>query len=361
MNAPSTGRAWFRDADFESVLARAERTSNAGTWSDARRRFRSSRIARWSLNFLVALALFALLAPLLPLPSPAAMRLDKQPRAPIAVWKSLGDQNFEPQYWELGLFDRALVTARRSVFKRWETGPWLGTDAKGRDTLSRVIWGSRTSLLVALWAALTSLGVGVLYGAVAGLVGGRVDNAMMRLVDVLQSVPTIFVVIFLLSFLNPPSAQLGAERLLSREQVFYLVIGAVSWLTMARVVRGQVLSLRRTAFVESARTQGASTWWILREHVLPNVLSIVVVYVTLTLPSVILYEAFLSFLGLGLEAPRVSWGLLAADGADALNPLVSYWWLIVGPALAMGATLLALGFVGDGLRDALDIEGKADA
>ncbi len=361
MSAPTTRRAWFRDAEFESVLARAERTRSAGTWSDAHRRFRAQPIARWSLNFLVALALFSLLAPLLPLPSPAAMRLDKQPRAPVAVWKQPGDQKFEAKYWELGLFDRTLVEARRAIFKKWETGPWLGTDSKGRDTLSRVVWGSRTSLLVALWAALTSLGIGVLYGATAGLVGGRVDNVMMRVVDILQSVPTIFVVIFLLSFLNPPSAQLGAERLVSREQVFYFVIGAVSWLTMARVVRGQVLALRRTAFVESARTQGASTWWILREHVLPNVLSIVVVYVTLTLPSVILYEAFLSFLGLGLEAPRVSWGLLAADGAEALNPLVSYWWLIVGPAAAMGATLLALGFVGDGLRDALDLEGKAES
>ena len=165
----------------------------------------------------------------------------------------------------------------------------------------------------------------------------------------------IFVVIFLLSFLNAPRAVLGEARLLSREQVFFLVIGAVSWLSMARVVRGQVLSLRVSAFVEAARAQGASTLWIVRKHVWPNVLAIVVVYVTLTLPSVILYEAFLSFLGLGVEAPNVSWGLLAADGAEALNPLVNYWWLLAGPALVMAATLLALATLGDALRDALDV------
>lgn len=353
-------RGWFREADFERVLAQAERERPSGTWSDALRRFRAQRAARLSLRFLIALSLLALLAPLLPLPSPAAMRLDKQPRPPVAPWVEFGNQRFQPYYGELGALDSALLGVRRSVFGKWQTGPWLGTDAKGRDLLARIVWGSRTSLLVALWAALTSLAIGVVYGASAGLAGGRVDNALMRVVDVLQSVPTIFVVIFLLSFLNPPGAELGARRLLSREQVFFLVIGAVSWLTMARVVRGQVLSLRASAFVESARAQGASTWWILREHVLPNILSVVVVYVTLTLPAVILYEAFLSFLGLGIEAPQVSWGLLAADGAEALNPLVSYAWLIAAPALAMGATLLALGFVGDGLRDALDLKGRAE-
>ena len=218
-----------------------------------------------------------------------------------------------------------------------------------------ILWGSRTSLLVALCAALTSLSLGVAWGALAGLSGGRVDNLMMRALDVLQSIPTIFVVIFLLSFLNAPSAALGGARLLSREQVFFLVIGAVSWLSMARVVRGQVLALRSAPYVEAARAQGASLVWIVRKHVWPNVLPVVVVYVTLTLPAVILYEAFLSFLGLGVEAPNVSWGVLAADGAEALSPLVSSWWLVAAPSTALAATLLALGLVGDGLRDALDL------
>jgi len=207
---------------------------------------------------------------------------------------------------------------------------------------------------------LTSLSIGVAWGSIAGLAGRRTDNLMMRIVDVLQSVPTIFVVIFLLSFLNAPRADLAQERLLTREQVFFLVIGAVSWLSMARVVRGQVLSLRSSAFVEAARIQGASTLWIVRRHVWPNILSVVVVYVALTLPAVILYEAFLSFLGLGVEPPNVSWGLLAADGAEAINPLSTFWWLITWPALAMGATLLALGLIGDALRDALDVKGRSD-
>jgi oligopeptide transport system permease protein len=166
-------------------------------------------------------------------------------------------------------------------------------------------------------------------------------------------------VIFLLSFLAGPRADLSQERPVSREQVFFLVIGAVSWLSLARVVRGQVLSLRSSAFVEAARLQGASLVWIVRRHVAPNVLSIALVYVALMLPSVVLYEAFLSFLGLGVEAPGVSWGLLAADAAEAISPLGVPWWLVLCPSLAMGATLLALVLIGDALRDALDVKGPA--
>lgn len=352
-SSPPT-RGWFREELFERAAAQLDALRPVGLWSDVRRRMLAQGPARWSLRWLALLALLSLLVPLLPLPSPAAMALDKQPKPPVAPWVEFMNERYQPVYGELNALDRALLDVRVRAFGKRQTGPWFGTDAKGRDTLSRVLWGSRTSLLVALFAALTSLSIGVAWGATAGLSGGRVDNLMMRLVDVLQSIPTIFLVIFLLSFLNAPRAP-GTALGVSREQVFFLVIGAVSWLPMARVVRGQVLTLRSAAFVEAARSQGASTIWIVRQHMLPNVLPIVLVYVTLTLPAVILYEAFLSFLGLGVEAPGVSWGVLAADGAEAINPLSTFWWLPLAPALAMGATLLALGLLGDALRDALDL------
>ena len=196
--------------------------------------------------------------------------------------------------------------------------------------------------------------IGVFYGAFSGLVGGRIDNLMMRTVDILYSIPFIFVVIFLITLIGDYRQVLEEEWGLDREKVFYLVIGAVFWLTMARVVRGQVLSLKHAEFVQAARVMGASTFHILCKHIVPNVLSIVIVYLTLTIPAVMLFEAFLSFLGLGVEPPRVSWGLIAVDGTSAINPLRIHWWVVIFPALAMGCTLLALNVLGDGLRDALD-------
>ena len=183
--------------------------------------------------------------------------------------------------------------------------------------------------------------------------GGRVDNLMMRIVDILYSIPFIFVVIFLITMVQG-LAEARPDLEIDRELIFFLVIGAIYWLTMARVVRGQVLSLKNTEFIEAARVMGASTLRILLTHVVPNVLSIVIVYLTLTIPAIMLFEAFLSFLGLGVEPPKVSWGLLAVDGTQVINPIKSYWWLVVFPALAMGSTLLALNVLGDGLRDALD-------
>ena len=210
-------------------------------------------------------------------------------------------------------------------------------------------------------ASLCSLIIGVLYGAFSGLMGGRIDNFMMRVVDVLYSIPFIFVVIFLITVVNEYRIELEDNFGIDREKIFFLVIGAIYWLTMARVVRGQVLSLKNTEFIEAARVIGASTTRILLTHIVPNVLSIVIVYLTLTIPAVMLFEAFLSFLGLGIEPPKVSWGLLAVDGTQAINPIKIYWWLVVFPSLAMGTTLLALNVLGDGLRDALDpkLRGKS--
>jgi len=354
--------AWgLRGEGLELALAAARRERGESLARDAWRRFRADRSAWRSLLFLATLAVLSLAAPLLPLPSPVALQLRAEPQPPAWPWEHPVNWNYRDEYWDLGPIDAWLVRQRTEVFGSLQTGPWLGTDSKGRDLLARLVWGSRTSMLVALAAALTSLVIGVSYGALAGLSSARTDNLMMRIVDVLYALPFTFVVIFVLALLDAPRDADGGRAFVSREQVFFVAVGAVWWLTMARVVRGQVLALRRSEFVQAARAMGASTLRILATHIVPNVLSVVVVYLTLTLPSVVLFEAFLSFLGLGIEPPKVSWGLLAADGVDAINPLRVYWWLVLFPALAMGSTLLALNLLGDGLRDALDPRRRGEA
>jgi len=311
---------------------------------------RSARIAAW---LLAALGALALLAPLLPLPSPAAIALRDRPLAPAWPWIDFGSHAFRPEYWELSWIDAHLVGLRQALFGDWQTGHWLGTDAKGRDLLARIVWGSRTSIEVALLASLTSLVIGVSWGAIAGYAGGRVDNAMMRFVDLCFSLPFVFLVIFLIGVVNEYRAELEGYGI-GRETVFFVLLGAFTWLSMARVVRGQVLALKKREFVEAARVLGASRRRILLAHLLPNVLPVVLVYLTLTVPAVMLYEAFLSFLGLGIEPPKVSWGLLAVEGAEALTPLSFDWWLVLWPSLAIAGTLLALNVLGDALRDAFD-------
>lgn len=340
--------------ELEVIVEEAALFKGESLWQDAWRRLKSNRTAWWSLLFLALFGGMSLFAPILPIPSPVHLDLQLEPQPPDPPWEMFGRGGFEPDYWELSFLDQALVDARVGMFGDWQTGAWLGTDGKGRDILARIVWGSRTSILVALAAALCSLAIGVTYGAVAGYLGGRIDNLMMRVVDILYSIPFIFLVIFLITVVNEYRSELEDNYGIDRETVFYVVIGAVYWLTMARVVRGQVLALRHSEFIEAARVLGASTARIVFTHLVPNVLSIVIVYLTLTIPAVMLFEAFLSFLGLGIEPPKVSWGLLAVDGSEMVNPVKLYWWLVVYPALAMGATLLALNLLGDGLRDALD-------
>lgn len=290
------------------------------------RRFRQNRAAVVSAVLLAGLGLAVLVGPALSAYAPDAF---------------VGGQ-FEPPSWQ----------------------HWAGTDVHGRDLLTRVLVGARLSLAVGAVGTAVSLVLGVLWGAVAGYVGGRLDAWMMRTVDGLYAMPTLVFVIVVVTVLNGWVEQWeGAggtvvPAVWIRTAGLLLGIAAVSWLTMARIVRGEVLSLRTRPFVEASRALGAGTARIVLRHILPNISGVVIVYLALTVPSVMLYESFLSFLGLGLQPPQASLGSLIAEGATQINPIRIYWWMIVVPAGTLVTLLLALNFVADGLRDAFDPQAK---
>jgi oligopeptide transport system permease protein len=242
--------------------------------------------------------------------------------------------------WDIDSTDWDNVSTSPSV----ETGHYFGTDDVGRDIFVRTLYGGRISLLVGLSATLVSLVIGVFWGAMAGYAGGRTDQLMMRFVDVMYAMPFMFFVILLMVFF-------GRNIFL-----IFIAVGAVNWLDMARIVRGQTLSMKHREFVEAARAGGVSNLNIIRRHIIPNLLGVVIVYVTLTIPQVILVESFLSFLGLGVQEPMTSWGALVNDGAALME---SAPWTLFFPAVFLALTLFCFNFIGDGLRDALDPRDRA--
>ncbi len=235
--------------------------------------------------------------------------------------------------WELDEIDWDNMAAAPSL------DHWFGTDANGRDLFVRTLQGGQVSLMVGLLATAVSFIIGILYGATAGFYGGKTDALMMRFVDVLYALPFMFFVILL-------TVYFGRSIWL-----IFIAIGAVEWLTMARIVRGQTLSIKERSFVDAAKVSGASNFSIISKHIIPNTLGAVIVYTTLTVPQVILFESFLSFLGLGVQEPMTSWGVLIAEGATQME---SSPWMLLFPAGFLAATLFCLNFLGDGLRDALD-------
>jgi len=286
---------------------------NTSLWSDALRRLCRNRLALFGAVFLLLVVLLSVFAP----------------------WLT------QYEYFEQDLVLGAIGPCREH---------WFGTDTLGRDLFTRVSYGGRISLLVGACATSVSLTIGVLWGTISGYFGGHIDRVMMRIVDIMYALPfTIFVILLMVCFDDVEVRWIDPQ--LFTLLLLFMAIGAVEWLTMARIVRGQVLTLKQQAFIEAAVTLGLSRRRIILRHLVPNVLGPIIVYTTLTIPSVMLLEAFLSFLGLGVQPPMSSWGLLINEGADAME---EYPWMLIFPGLFLSAALFALNFLGDGLRDALD-------
>lgn len=292
----------------EVNIAKKELVIGTSLWQDAWRRLKKNKLAVFGAIVLMFIITVSLLGPMFSSYTYDQINLDR---------------SSEPPSWD----------------------HWFGTDQLGRDILVRSLIGGRISLMVGLVATSVSFVIGVTYGAISGYFGGYIDELMMRIVDVIYSLPYLFLVIVLLAFFTKSIFML------------FLVLGAVSWLTMARIVRGQVLSIKNQEFVEAARAVGVETPQIIFRHIVPNTLGPVIVYTTLTIPSAMLSEAFLSFLGLGVQPPLASWGTMVNEGIEAISV---YPWQLIFPGLMMAITLFSLNFLGDGLRDALDPQMRKD-
>ncbi|HEX8889959.1 MAG TPA: ABC transporter permease [Pyrinomonadaceae bacterium] len=291
-------------------------------WKDAWRRLLKNKLAVFGMIVVIFIALTSIIGPFI-------------------IQKATGySYNYQPPETDLKK-PFPPFSAPDGTFS-W-THP-MGTDNLGRDILARVLTGGQISLMVGLISTIVSLLIGVSYGATAGYLGGRVDNVMMRIVDILYALPYMMIVIVLLAFF-------GGKSPMGQLVLLFVALGAVSWLTMARIVRGQVISLKNQEFVLAARATGVSTSKIIFRHLVPNTLGPVIVYATLTIPQVMLQEAFLSFLGLGVQAPLASWGSLASEG---IQNIAIFPWQLIFPGVTMALTLFSLNFLGDGLRDALD-------
>ncbi|MEO0368894.1 MAG: ABC transporter permease [Pseudomonadota bacterium] len=292
----------------QNIVSIADAEKGTSLWADAWIRLKKNKLALFSLYVVAFLIIIAILTP----------------------W--IAPYGYEEQNLDLGATPPSAAH-------------WFGTDLFGRDMLTRVMYGGRISLAVGFIATAVALLIGVAWGTIAGYIGGRTDAVMMRIVDALYALPfIIFIILLMVVF--------GKSILL-----LFLAIGAVEWLTMARIVRGQVLTIRHQEYIEAAKSMGLSTAHILWKHVVPNSLGPIIVYATLTVPQVMLLEAFLSFLGLGIQPPMSSWGLLISYGAEVMEDSP---WLLIFPGLALSITLFALNFLGDGLRDALDPKASKD-
>lgn len=297
----------FTPAQFEPLEKSGEtgfEISRPSTtyWQDAWRRLKANRLAMTGLGILILITLTAIFGPLI---SPYSYS------------------------------DQSLITANQSP----SGDHWFGTDNLGRDLFIRVVYGARISIAIGIVASMINFFVGVIYGGISGYMGGRVDSIMMRIVDIMYGIPLLLYVIMLMVVLG------------SGLMNIFVALGLVYWLRMARIVRGQILSLKEQEYVLAAKLVGASTWRILARHLIPNSMGPIIITVTLAIPEAIFTEAFLSFIGLGVAAPMASWGVLASEGAANLR---SYPYQLLFPALAISVTMLAFNFLGDGLRDALD-------
>ncbi len=301
-----------KDTDLDKVLAKPSRS----LWEDALIRLKKNKVSVYSFYYIAFICLVAVFA------------------------KQISPYPFDEQY-----MDKILQVPSSSH--------WLGTDSLGRDLFSRIIYGARMSMAVGILTSLISLAIGAVYGAISGWAGGKIDSFMMRIVDILYSIPTMVLLILVKVIFDAVS--LFEDPELKALTGILLALSLVGWVTLARVVRGQVLQVKQMTYVEAARALGANPFWIVIKHVMPNILGPIVVLLTFQIPSNILFESFLSFIGLGLQPPFSSWGVLASSGWQTIR---SYPHLILFPSLAIFSTMLAFNFLGDGLRDALDPQMK---